>query len=162
MSERGGYTINRARVSVDATEFEGHVVAGLAAAKRGEDAEACLRLAAGLDLYAGDYLADEPYAEWALPERERLRRMASDALRALARLKERRGDRDGAARDLERLTGLDPFDVDVHRDLLILLLRLGHRTEAARRYEALRYRMLTTFGEGLTFTLGDVMMDAAA
>jgi DNA-binding SARP family transcriptional activator len=90
-----------------------------------------------------------------------MRRIASDALRALARLKERRGDRDGAARDLERLTELDPFDVDVHRDLLVLLLRLGHRTEAARRYETLRYRMLTTFGEGLDFTLADVMMDAA-
>jgi DNA-binding SARP family transcriptional activator len=161
LSERGGYRLNDARVSVDATEFEGHVGAGLAAAKIGDEAEACLRLGAGLELYAGDYLADEPYAEWALRERERLRRTASDALRELARLKERRGDRDGAARDLERLTELDPFDVDVHRDLLILLLRLGHRTEAARRYEALRYRMLTTFGEGLDFTLADLLMDAA-
>lgn len=161
LAERGGYTLNQARVSVDATDFERHVSAGLEAATRGDQADARLRLSAGLDLYAGDYLADEPYADWALPERERLRRIASDALRALSTLKQQCGEYEGAARDMERLAEIDPFDLDVHRDLLIALMLLGRRTEAARRYEALRHRMLTTFGEALDFTLADVRMAAA-
>jgi DNA-binding SARP family transcriptional activator len=161
LAERGGYTLNQARVTVDASEFERHVSAGLDAVRRGDGAEARRRLSAGLDLYAGDYLADEPYADWALPERERLRRIASDALRALAGLKQQSGEHEGAARDMERLAELDPFDVDVHRDLLVLLMLLGRRTEAARRYEALRHRMLATFGDALDFTLADVRMAAA-
>jgi DNA-binding SARP family transcriptional activator len=162
LSERGGYRINEARVSVDATQFEDHVRAGLTALKGGDESEADARLTAGLDLYAGDFLADEPYAEWALPERERLRRIASDAMRARAALKQRSGDRHGAAQHLQRLAELDPFDVDVHHALLVMLVRMGRLTEAARRYEVLRHRMFTIFGEQLQFTLADVKLVADA
>ena len=99
---------------------------------------------------------DEPYAEWALTERERLRQIASNGLRALADLDDRNGDLEGATASLQRLTDLEPYDVDVHRDLLAMLLRRGRRSEALRRYEALRRRMLTTFGEELSFSLADL------
>jgi DNA-binding SARP family transcriptional activator len=111
----------------------------------------------GMDRYRGDFVADEPYAEWAIVERDRLRRVAAQALRALSGLYLGAGDIDAAVAKLERLTELEPYDVDVHRDLLALVVRLGRRTEAVRRYEALRRRMIATFGEDLDFTLGDVL-----
>jgi DNA-binding SARP family transcriptional activator len=157
---RGGYALDRARVSIDATEFEEEVAAGMAAEARGDEERAIERLTAGLSLYGGDFLADEPYAEWAFNERDRLRQVASEALRTLAALKQRRGDLTGATADLERLSELEPFDVDVHRELLVVLLRRGRRTEAVRRYTALRHRMLTTFGEELDFTLADLALSA--
>jgi DNA-binding SARP family transcriptional activator len=152
----GGYALDLGAVRIDADEFESAVSAGLAAAERGEERSARERLVRGLELYRGDFLADEPYAEWAIDERDRLRQVATEGLRTLAAL--HRGERDllGASEALERLCRLDPFDADVHRDLLDLLLARGRRTEAVRRYATLRHRMLSTFGEDLDFTLADL------
>jgi DNA-binding SARP family transcriptional activator len=107
-------------------------------------------------LYRGDFLAEEPYADWAQAERDRLRALAAEALRVLTPLHEHHGNLPAASATLERLIELEPFDVDVHRDLIELALRRGRRTEAVRRYSALRQRMLTTFGEDVSFTLADL------
>jgi DNA-binding SARP family transcriptional activator len=152
----GGYALDLGAVRIDADEFESAVGAGLAAAERGEARAARERLVRGLELYRGDFLADEPYAEWAIDERDRLRQVATEGLRRLAVLHRDEGDLDGASEALERLCRLDPFDADVHRDLLDLLLARGRRTEAVRRFATLRHRMLSTFGEDLEFTLADL------
>jgi DNA-binding SARP family transcriptional activator len=152
----GGYALRRESVVIDADDFERHVETGLAAAAANDEQRACAELERGLDLYGGDFLADEPYAEWAIPERDRLRSVAADGLRALADLRLARGDLDGAAAELERLAELEPYDTEVHKRLIALAMRRGRRTEAVRRYNALRRRMIATFGEDLDFTLADV------
>lgn len=152
----GGYALQLGAIRIDADEFEREVDAGLAATERGEHDAARRRLVRGLELYRGDFLADEPYAEWAIDERDRLRQVATEGLRTLAALHRREGDLLGASEALERLCRLDPFDGDVHRDLLEILLERGRRTEAVRRYATLRHRMLSTFGEDLEFTLADL------
>jgi DNA-binding SARP family transcriptional activator len=156
LSTPGGYTLDQTRVWIDADAFEELVEAGVAAADRGDDAAALDCLRRGVALYRGHFLADEPYAEWTLLERDRLRRLASDGLQQLAMLDERQGDLAAAAVSLGRLADLEPYDVDVHRDLLIVLLRTGRRSEALRRYETLRRRMQSTFAEQLDFTLADL------
>jgi DNA-binding SARP family transcriptional activator len=153
----GGYTFDRSHVWIDADEFERAVTEGLARLEAGDERVAREELRRGMALYEGDFVADEPYAEWAIVERDRLRRVAARALRALSRLEIASGDVDAAVGDLERLTELEPYDVDVHRELIGLVARMGRRTDAVRRYEALRRRMLATFGEDLDFTLGDVL-----
>ncbi|MDX6728128.1 MAG: hypothetical protein QOK49_2933, partial [Baekduia sp.] len=52
----------------------------------------------------------------------------------------------------------EPFDGDVHRELLTVLLRRGRRSEALRRYEMLRRRMLSTFDETLDFSLAQLLV----
>ena len=155
VSRPGGYALNTDAIWVDADHFERDVTAGLALVDADRSA-AQERLERGLALYGGDFLADEPYAEWAFAERDRLRRLAGDALRALVAHKLEAADLDGAAADLERLAELDPFDIDVHRQLIAVTLRRGRRSDALRRYTALRHRMLSTFGEDLEFTLADL------
>ena len=61
--------------------------------------------------YGGNFLADEPYAEWALAERERLRDLAAQVLRGLPALKRAAGDEDAAAEHLQRLVELEPLDL---------------------------------------------------
>jgi DNA-binding SARP family transcriptional activator len=156
LATRGGYMLHETRVWIDADVFEALLAEGIAAFDGGEDGQALEFLQRGLELYRGDFLADEPYAEWALPERERLRRIAGDGLRVLATLQERGEDLAAAAASLGRLADLEPYDVDVHRDLLVVLLRCRRRSEALRRYDALRRRVLTTFGEPLDFTLAQL------
>jgi DNA-binding SARP family transcriptional activator len=155
VSRPSGYALNTDAIWVDADHFEREVTAGLALVDEDRGA-AQERLERGLALYGGDFLADEPYAEWAFAERDRLRRLAGDALRALVARKLEAADLDGAAADLERLAELDPYDIDMHRQLIAVTLRRGRRSDALRRYTALRHRMLSTFGEDLEFTLADL------
>ncbi len=161
VATRGGYMLDERRVWIDADVFEDLVQAGMAARERGDAATAIEHLDAAMRLYGGDFLADEPYAEWAVLERERLRGMASEALRVASALSEDLGDLHGAAANLKRLADLEPYDVDVHRALLVLLLREGRRSEALRRYEALRRRLLVTFREQLDFSLAELLPTAS-
>ena len=71
LARRGGYAIDRRRVRIDADEFERRVEAGELALATGDHTDVLGRLEDGLKLYGGEFLADEPYAEWALPERNR-------------------------------------------------------------------------------------------
>ena len=70
-------------------------------------------------------------------------------------------DIDGAAAVLEQLAELEPYDAEVHKQLLTAWLRLGRRTEAARRYTSFRMRMLREFGEEPDFELADLTQTAA-
>jgi DNA-binding SARP family transcriptional activator len=155
VATRGGYALERRRVWVDADAFEQLVTEGCAAA--GDDDERARDLIRdGVAMYRGDFMADEPYADWALSERDRLRDLAARALRILAEIEIRQDDLTGATATLVRLTELEPFDVDVHRELFALLLRRGRRSETLRRYETLRRRMLNTFDERLDFSLSQL------
>jgi DNA-binding SARP family transcriptional activator len=157
LAARGGYVLDESRVWIDADAFEESVEAGMSARQRGDVLTALEHLRRAMELYRGDFLADEPYAEWAVLERERLRQVASDALHVLATLSQRMGDLAEAATSLKRLADLEPYDVDVHRELLVVLLRDGRRSEAVRRYEALRRRVLSMFGEELDFSLAELV-----
>jgi DNA-binding SARP family transcriptional activator len=155
VATRGGYALERRRVWVDADAFEQLVTEGCAA-EGNDDERARDLIRDGVAMYRGDFLADEPYADWALAERDRLRDLAARALRTLAEIEMRQGDLTGATATMVRLTELEPFDVDVHRELFSLLLRRGRRSETLRRYETLRRRMLNTFDERLDFSLSQL------
>ena len=153
---RAGYALDLLRVRVDADEFEREARAGLTAAERGDAERALTALSHATRLYRGDFLADEPYAEWAFMERDRLRDLAMACLRTDAELRRHRGELAAAAAALERLVALEPYDLDLNRELMSVLLAQGRRTEAARRYAALRQRMLATFGDDVDFVLADL------
>jgi DNA-binding SARP family transcriptional activator len=155
VAESGGYRLDTTRIEIDADHFESLVAAGLPAASRGE-AGASASLGRAADLYGGEFLADEPYADWVLAERERLRSLAAEALRTLAWLHMADGQLDSAAANLMRLAEMEPFDVDVQRLLLLLAIRRGRHSEAKRRYAMLRVRMRRDFGQDLDFTLADL------
>jgi DNA-binding SARP family transcriptional activator len=146
---------------VDADQFEAQVTAAHAALREGDPGRGARHAALALELYHGDYLDDEPYAEWAFGERERLRQVAGSALRLLGEVELERGNLEGAASAMRRLAELDPFDLQVQRELIRLCLRTGHRGEALRRYSTLRQRMRREFGEGPDFELVDLMESGA-
>jgi DNA-binding SARP family transcriptional activator len=156
LNVQGGYALDRRHVYIDADDFEDHVRTGLDLLAGGREALARERLETAMALYGGDFLSDEPYADWAMAQRDALRRLAADALRALVALGRRAGDLDGASAHLERLGDMEPFDIDVHREIITLCLVRGRRSEALRRYAALRVRILRTFGEDIDFALSDL------
>ena len=121
----GGYELAPGRVAIDADDFEARARTGLEALQRGDSDRADAELAAAARAYGGNFLADEPYAEWALAERERLRDLAAQVLRGLAGLKRTEGDDDAAAEHLQQLVELEPLDIQAQRDLLALCCAVG-------------------------------------
>lgn len=158
-TRRGGYALEN--VWVDADEFALRVETGLLAHADSDFVRARFELDAAHRLCRGDFLADDPYAEWTLAERDRLRDLSSRALRTLVELEVEAGRLDAAADRARALTEVDAFDVDVWRRYLELCLRRGRRSEAARQYALLKNKMRRQFGEEPEFTLTDLSAAAA-
>lgn len=152
-SEAGGYVLDRTRVRIDIDEFEQEVEHGTSAFHRLEHADAARHLETAIALYTGEFLADEPYAEWAFEERSRLSGLAEYALRLLVVMAFGREDLSCALKYLERLAALEPLDSVVHRELIATLISLGRRSEAKRRYMVFANRIRREFGEDPEFDL---------
>jgi len=156
VAEPGGYALNRSAIRIDADDFERDVTAGLAALRAGDADGGRARLRGAIALYHGDFLADEPYADWALDERDRLHHLAAEALRRLIDLERTFGTTDVVVELLQRLAAMEPFDEDVHADFFRMLMLTGRRSDAVRRYQSLRRRTLASFGEDVGFRLSDL------
>jgi DNA-binding SARP family transcriptional activator len=153
------YGLQPDSVWIDADALEASIRAAAAGYLGGEGAHIEQLFSHAVSLYRSDFMADEAYAEWAIWERERLRGLTEQALRALVELRLRRADLATAAAYQERLAELLPFDPDVHRRMMELLLERGRRSEAMRRYALFRAMMLREFGEEPDFSLGDLLRD---
>jgi DNA-binding SARP family transcriptional activator len=151
--DAAGYRIDLRRVELDVDRFQEKTNAGIAAQRRGESSVAEPMLVEAMALYRGDFLGDDPYADWAFSEREYLRSMAGKDLAALAQIGLSGGRLVSAAEHLQRLAQLEPFDSHVHQMLIEVCLRRGRRTEALRHYHALRARLHRAFGEQPDFDL---------
>lgn len=97
-----------------------------------------------LALYQGDFLAGfflpeaSGFEAWASGERERLHRLALDAMQRLGRTHLGRGDYAAAIAMATRLVQLDPLAEVGHRQLMEALARKGQRAEALAQYETSR------------------------
>ena len=154
--DASGYGIDPRRLKLDVDVFQHKAAAGVAAHRRGEPGAAESALTEAVALYRGDFLADDPYADWAFTEREYLRSLAGKALAAMAQIALANGRLVTAADHLQRLAQLEPFDSHVHQMLIEICLRRGRRTEALRHYHALRARLQRAFGEQPDFDVAKV------
>jgi DNA-binding SARP family transcriptional activator len=151
----GGYELSM-DASVDADSFEADAHAALCAVDRSADRNAVAALARAARLYSGDFLADAPYDDWALGERDRLRNLATRILRELADLEMAAGELPHASSALRRLVDFEPLDLGAQRELLTLMLRQGQHPEAVRRYKTMRLRFKRAFGHEPGFVLADL------
>lgn len=110
------------------------------------------RFAEALDLYRGPLLdglhvpRSPGFEQWLDTERERLRRLASEAARALSMREERNGNPAGAARWLRRELEIAPDDEVALRGLMHHLDLVGDRPGAIRAYRSLVQRLTEDFG----------------
>jgi DNA-binding SARP family transcriptional activator len=107
-------------------------------------------------MYRGDFLSDEPQADWARPEREHLREHMEHALGALAELYLASGDAAAATLCLRRLAEMRPFDAATQRQLLAVLISQGRHSHAWRSYQAFSARLEREFSALPDFTLADL------
>jgi DNA-binding SARP family transcriptional activator len=156
VTRQSGYALNDS-VVVDADDFAVHVRRGIAALACDQQEIATVHLRRAVSMYRGDFLSDEPQAEWATAERERLREHMEDALAALAGLYEAAGDVATAISCQRRLAEMRPFDVDAHRRLLAMLISQGRHSHAWRCYQSFCSRLGREFSRTPDFTLADLI-----
>lgn len=154
----GGYALNQDLVSIDADAFETLAARALKATPEDprEGIEGIEALERALAWYRGDLMSELPYAVWTFTERERLRELALRVHRQLGLVLALEGDIEGAYSYLQRAAEMQPFDMDIERELITLALRNGRHSTAMRRYSALRARMLRRFGEEPDFQLSEL------
>lgn len=135
--ENGAYLINPAlSVWCDRDSFESLAAAGRLAEidRRTEDA---IEAYSGAErLYQGEYLADSPYEEWALGDRERLRLLYVDVANRLADLLLVSGDVDASLRVSTKVLRQEPCDELTHRRLIRCYGQTGQRNLAIDQYQA--------------------------
>jgi DNA-binding SARP family transcriptional activator len=161
VTRQSGYALNRS-VVVDADDFAVHVRRGIAALDHDQKEIAMVHLRQAVSMYRGDFLSDEPQADWARPEREHLREHMEEALGGLAELYLAAGDRSTATLCLRRLAEMRPFDADTHRRLLAVLLSQGRHSHAWRCYQAFSARLGREFSTMPDFALADLVTEGEA
>jgi ATP/maltotriose-dependent transcriptional regulator MalT/DNA-binding SARP family transcriptional activator len=139
-------------LEVDVERFLEDAEAGLRSLEAGLPEEAVPRLVAAEAAYAGDFLPEDPFDDWAIPLREEARNAYVAVARALAEDSAGRGDHDGAARLLLRILERDAFDERAHLGLVSALVVAGRHGEARRAYRAYAARMEELAIEALPFT----------
>lgn len=136
--------------SLDTAEFEQRIREARAEQPRynqgqgGLSRQVATQLAQALALYQGDFLAGfyirdaREFEEWALLERERLQRLAVEALADLVSFYRERGKYEPGIELATRWLTLEPLQEDAYRQLMQLLALAGRRGEALAQYEACR------------------------
>ena len=104
-------------------------------AMSGEAAGERAVLEEALDLYEGDLLPEERYAEWTFPLRDQLRRHYREATLALATRLREDGVYDVAIDLLSSFIADEPVDEPAHRELMRVYALAGRRHEALRQYQ---------------------------
>lgn len=129
------------RVEVDLIEFLRIAGTAIDLMARGDRGAAEAPLWQARQIYAGDFLEDDLYEEWAVEAREEARSRLLTVLRLLARLATDRGDDEAAGQCLGQLLERDPYDEDAWLALIAGQLRLRRHGEARRRYATYARRM---------------------
>lgn len=128
-------------VDIDLVEFLRVADQGIDLMARGDRAAAIGPLRRARQLYAGDFLEEDLYEEWAVEAREEARSRLLTVLRLLAHLAAEQGADESAGQYLGQLLEREPYDEDAWLALVAGQLRLRRHGEARRRYAAYVRRM---------------------
>ncbi len=110
-------------------------------AERQEGAAALELYRQALALYKGDFLADEPYADWAELERSYLRERAVGAWFRVAEIALALGQPREALESYRRILTLDPWREEAYVGLIETLLQTGQEAKARDLFTQYRTRM---------------------
>lgn len=121
---------------VDVEAFEERLKSAHQHLASSEPIKAQADLEGAIYLYQGDFLADDPYEDWAIVRREHLRLCYLDALDRLSELRLNSGDYAGCVVVLLKLLTCDNCREDAHCRLMRCYSRQGQLQLALRQYHS--------------------------
>ncbi len=93
-------------------------------------------------LYRGDFLEEDPYTEWCLAERDRLKDIYLRLLTKIMEAFEQKSDYPKAAAYGEKFLQIDPYAEEIYQHLMRQYARMGNRSMIKRTFEKCK-KMLT-------------------
>ncbi|MFQ5859130.1 MAG: tetratricopeptide repeat protein, partial [Anaerolineae bacterium] len=90
-----------------------------------------------IELARGNYL-DEFYSDWPFFQREELQRQLFEALAHLAEYYCQNGKAEDALPLYERIVADDPYQEEIHREIMRVHVELGQRAAAVKHYQKLK------------------------
>jgi DNA-binding SARP family transcriptional activator len=134
--KQGAYLINPdISVWLDVDHFEQHIQSGQRLEAAGQLAAAAAAYERGIELYADDFLIDDPNEEWPVLNRERLRVLYFEALDHLSQIYFHQGQYTMCATLCQRLLARDSCREDAHCRLMRCYCRQGQHPLALRQYQ---------------------------
>jgi DNA-binding SARP family transcriptional activator len=128
-------------VVVDVEILMHEASAGLELRAAGRATEAAERLEHAEAVYAGDFLEEDPYEDWAISLREEARAAYVGCARSLASDAVAAGDHGAATGYLLRILERDPYDEQAHLALVSTLIAARRHGDARRAYRTYVERM---------------------
>jgi predicted ATPase/DNA-binding SARP family transcriptional activator len=127
---------------IDADAFEASITDAMTVAP----AERRRLLRQAGELYRGDFLVDEPYADWPVMRREFLRQQRNQAAFSLAALDLDAGEPLAAVGVLEQVLASDSSIEEAYRALMRAYAAAGQRDEALKQFERCRTNLAEELG----------------
>jgi DNA-binding SARP family transcriptional activator len=141
-----GYRItDRVKVWSDVEHFEASCDAGRSADRAGDRETALSSYETACQLYEGDFLAEEPYTDWAASPRDRLRLQAVEIQTRLLDLYIERADYGPAILLGRQVLTLDPCNEQIHGRLMTCYSEAGQRHMALSQYRRMAAALWETF-----------------
>jgi two-component SAPR family response regulator len=119
---------------VDVDDFEHMWTAGQRLEKQCDIEGAAKQYQLADELYRGDYLEDEPYAEWTLLRREALKDTYLAILGKLANISFKANDYENCIKYSQKILAKDSCHEEAYRWLIRCYIRLGQRHRAQQWY----------------------------
>jgi DNA-binding SARP family transcriptional activator len=143
--------LESANVDVDLDRFFEHAQTGLDLWKRVRNEAARRDLERAEASYAGDFLEEDLYEDWAASVRDEARALYTAVTGALAELADATHDDEAAIRYRLRILERDPYDESAHLGTVTAMFRIGRHGEAHRAYRDYVARMKTIAVEPAPF-----------
>jgi DNA-binding SARP family transcriptional activator/ActR/RegA family two-component response regulator len=147
-SSTGYYFDLSGDVTWDVRDFRQFVHEAGVQERAGELEAAAAAYEAASELYVDDFLAEDRYASWAIPQRQALQREYRDALSSLANVYAALGRYGDAIRAGEAALEADPLLESVYRQLMRYHYRAGDKGQALKVYRNCEKLFGELFGEG--------------
>lgn len=128
------YGLKKSAIWVDREVYERLINQGSKLERQKQHDEAIRCFEQAQRLYLGNYMSDEPYADWCAEDRERLLEIHLDLLARLSRLYAGRGDYAKAAQSCRTALVHEPCRESFHRTLMEILVRLGRADWAIAQF----------------------------